>query len=214
MEHSFWFDKWEKNDIGFHQSDYNKLLLKYWADLKLEKGSEVFVPFCGKSKDMLWLNKQRHKILGNEISKIAVDAFFQENHLEVATDFDKEFSISKNKDFQIRVGDFFSLTPSHTKQVKGVYDRASLFALPSNLRKEYANHMKKLLKKDCVILLITLEYEKNLIKPPPFDIQAKEVFELYSSWCKIKKLETLPAVIKGNNGYETAYRLDVKNSKI
>ena len=214
MEHSFWFEKWEKNDIGFHQFDYNRLLVKYWASLGLEKGSEVFVPFCGKSKDMLWLNKQGHKILGNEISKVAVESFFEENNLEVETTSDKEFSISKNKDFQILAGDYFTLTPDHTKQVKEVYDRASLVALPSNLREEYANHMKKLLVKDCVILLITLEYEKDLIKPPPFDIPTKEVFDLYGSWCKVTKLETLPAIIKGKNGFETAYRIEVKKPTI
>ena len=81
MEHNYWFEKWEKNDIGFHQSDYNRLLVKYWSSLDLEKGSEIFVPFCGKSKDMLWLKKKRHKVFGNEISQVAVKSFFQENNL-------------------------------------------------------------------------------------------------------------------------------------
>ena len=212
MEHSYWFEKWEKNDIGFNQANYNRLLVKYWLSLELEKGTEVFVPFCGKSKDMLWLKRKGHKVLGNEISKVAIKSFFKENNLVVETDFDRGFSISKNKNFQIMAGDYFSLTPSHTKQVKAVYDRASLVALPSNLREQYVNHMKKLLVKDCIILLITLEYEQDLIKPPPFDIQAKEVYELYGSWCKITKLETLPALIKGKNGFETAYRIEVKKT--
>ena len=211
MEHSYWFKKWESNDIGFHQADYNRLLVKYWPSLNLKKGSEVFVPFCGKSKDMLWLNKQGHKILGSEISKTAVKSFFQENDLDVKTDFDRGFSVSKNKDFQIIAGDYFELTPQHTKQVKAVFDRASLVALSENLREKYVNHIRKLLVKDCVILLITLEYEKDLIKPPPFDVRAKEVYKLYSSWCKVRKLETLPAKIKGKDGFETAYLLEVKN---
>ena len=210
MEHNYWFEKWEKNDIGFHQSDYNRLLVKYWSSLGLEKGSEIFVPFCGKSKDMLWLKRKGHKVLGNEISQVAVKSFFQENNLVVETGFDRAFSISKNKDFQIMVGDYFSLTPIHTKQVKAVYDRASLVALSPNLREQYVNHIKKLLVKDCIILLISLEYEKDLIKAPPFDVKDKEVYKLYGSWSKITKLETLPALIKGKNGYETAYHIKVK----
>ena len=211
MEHSFWFEKWAKNEIGFHQADYNRLLVKYWLSLGLEKGSEVFVPFCGKSKDMLWLKEQGHKVLGNEISKVAVKFFFQENNLAVETDFDRGFSISKNKDFQIIAGDYFLLTPAHTNQVRAVFDRASLVALPPNLREQYVNHIRKLLVKDCIILLITLEYEKDLIESPPFDIQAKEIYELYGSWCKVTKLETLPANIKGKDGFETAYRIELKN---
>ena len=210
MEHSYWFEKWEKNDIGFHQEIYNRLLLKYWPSLGLE-GSVVFVPFCGKSKDMLWLNKQGHKILGNEISKIAVKSFFQENNLEVETDFDNFFLISKNKDFQVMAGNYFALTSTYTKQVKAVYDRASLVALPPNLREQYVNQMKKLLVKDCVILLISLEYKKDLIEPPPFNVQDKEIYELYGSWSKVIKLETLPANIKGKDGFETAYRIEVKS---
>ena len=232
MEHSFWFEKWENNEIGFHQSDFNRLLIKYWSSLALEKGSTVFVPFCGKSKDMLWLNKQGHKILGSELSKTAVKSFFQENNLSAENDLennlsaendlnkslsaendlDKNFSISKNKDFQIMVGDYFLLTPNHTRQVKAVYDRASLIALPPQLRKQYVNHMKKLLGKDCIILLITLEYKHGLVKPPPFSVQEKEVYELYSSWSKIIKLETLSAIIKEKEGFETVYRLEVKST--
>lgn len=75
MERDFWLKVWEENEIGFHQDDYNRLMLKYWPSLGLEKGSEVFVPFCGKSKDMLWLKQMGHSVLGNEISELAVNFF-------------------------------------------------------------------------------------------------------------------------------------------
>ncbi|MCY4320954.1 MAG: thiopurine S-methyltransferase [Bdellovibrionaceae bacterium] len=211
MDPNFWLEIWEKNETPFHQFDYNRLLVKYWSSLNLEKGTEIFIPFCGKSKDMLWLKNQGYKILGNELSELATKQFFKENNLDFETDFDKNFSINKSDQIKIMIGDYFSLTPDHTSQVRAVFDRASLIALPSNLRKKYVNQMKNLLVKDCIILLITLEYEKETVTPPPFDVRDKEIYELYGSWSKITKLETLNANIKEKDGFETVYRIEVKN---
>ncbi|MBP9636538.1 MAG: thiopurine S-methyltransferase, partial [Nitrospira sp.] len=44
MEPQFWHDRWTKNEIGFHKSDANPLLVKYFTELALPKGSLVFVP--------------------------------------------------------------------------------------------------------------------------------------------------------------------------
>ncbi|MBH79423.1 MAG: thiopurine S-methyltransferase, partial [Gammaproteobacteria bacterium] len=30
MDGDFWRERWRSNEIGFHQPDYNKWLLKYW----------------------------------------------------------------------------------------------------------------------------------------------------------------------------------------
>ena len=55
MEPQFWHDRWTKNEIGFHKSDANPLLVKYFTELALPKGSLVFVPLCGKTLDISWL---------------------------------------------------------------------------------------------------------------------------------------------------------------
>ena len=39
------------------------------------------MPLCGKSLDLLWLAAQGHRVLGVEISPLAVDAFFAEQDL-------------------------------------------------------------------------------------------------------------------------------------
>lgn len=81
MKPAFWLEKWERNEIGFHQHEINNHLQAYWQHLKLKPGSPVLVPLCGKSSDMLWLCGQGHNVLGVEISAIAVRDFFQENAL-------------------------------------------------------------------------------------------------------------------------------------
>ena len=209
MKPDFWLKKWESNEIGFHQSHYNQLLVKYWSSLGLQGEGEVFVPFCGKSKDMLWLRQEGHEVLGNEISERAVDTFFQENDFSVERVLSDHFCIYKSDHLQILAGDYFALTKSHIHQVKAVFDRASLVALPREWRRKYVNHLRQCLPSQCVILLITLEYEKDLLRPPPFDIYAEEIDELYGPWCEVTHLETHPALIKDQLGYKAAYRLHV-----
>ena len=81
----FWHERWQKKETGFHQPAVNDLLQLYWPRLGLEAGSEVFVPLCGRSLDMVWLADQGHRVIGAELSQIAIDEFFAERGLTPAT---------------------------------------------------------------------------------------------------------------------------------
>ena len=70
MKKDFWLERWEKAEIGFHQDDYNPYLREYWQQLQLARDSLIFVPLCGKSRDMIWLNSQGFPVLGVELSGI------------------------------------------------------------------------------------------------------------------------------------------------
>ena len=76
MKKEYWLDRWKREDIGFHQNIINPYLREHWQKLHLAQNSEVFVPLCGKSRDMLWLHEQGHKVLGVELSHLAAQAFF------------------------------------------------------------------------------------------------------------------------------------------
>ena len=210
MERDFWLSSWNENQIGFHQGNYNRLLRKYWDSLDLQQGSEVLVPLCGKSKDMLWLAQAGHRVLGNELSELAVESFFSENDMEEANALNSTLGIRQFGAFKIVIGDFFDLSADDANNVAAVYDRASLVALPPDVRKKYASHLRSILTSGCQVLLISLEYEKGSIEPPPFTVLPDEVDELFGKWCNIKHLETLPAIIKGKEGFESAYRIELK----
>ncbi len=64
MDKQFWIEKWHANEIGFHQEDVNPYLQTWWDKLQINPGGTVFVPLCGKSRDMLWLLKQGYKVIG------------------------------------------------------------------------------------------------------------------------------------------------------
>jgi thiopurine S-methyltransferase len=87
MEAEYWQSKWIENKIGFHQSEINKRLISYWPDIAANAvPGKVFVPLCGKSKDMLWLHQQGHSVVGVELSALAAEAFFTENNLSSQRD--------------------------------------------------------------------------------------------------------------------------------
>ena len=81
MDPEFWQQRWRDRQIGFHQDKPTPLLLKHWPSLGVPRGARVFVPLCGKSLDLAWFAARGHRVLGVELSQLAVDEFFAEHGL-------------------------------------------------------------------------------------------------------------------------------------
>lgn len=178
MEPSFWHQRWENNKIGFHLGQVNPYLVKYWPELGLHMGSRIFVPLCGKSLDLLWLAEQGHDVIGVEISPIAVRAFFEDNRLKPEVTQEGAFEIWSVDQITILLGDYFELHPTQLGEVEAVYDRASLVALPQEMRADYVEHLNALCP-TVPRLLITLDYDQSCMEGPPFAVSHEEVQELY-----------------------------------
>ena len=188
MDHLFWHDRWQKNAIGFHQEEINPQLQEFWPGLKLPPSSAVFVPLCGKSRDMLWLHERGHEVIGVEISAIAARDFFAENNLMPKVTTRGRFEHWECERLKILVGDFFEMETSHLSEVTGVYDRASLIALPPVMRKRYAEHLATIVPKAAEILLVTLEYPEAQMQGPPFPVSEAEVRQLYEPHYRVAPL--------------------------
>ncbi|HYW93926.1 MAG TPA: thiopurine S-methyltransferase [Gammaproteobacteria bacterium] len=179
MDPRFWRERWLRNQIGFHQDRVNPHLQRYFDRLDLEPGDPVFVPLCGKSLDMLWLAQQGYRVVGAEISEVAVGAFFREQGL--APERQDRGAYVRYRDGAITVlqGDFFHLQAVDLGPVRAVYDRASLIALPPRLREDYAHRMGQLFPSGIRTLLITLEYPQEEMDGPPFSVSDAEVAALF-----------------------------------
>ncbi|HQR51038.1 MAG TPA: thiopurine S-methyltransferase [Methylophilaceae bacterium] len=188
MLHDFWHDRWQNNQIGFHQGEANAWLQQFWPALAVAPGSRVFVPLCGKSSDMLWLRAQSYAIVGVEISRLAVEAFFAENGMPVTVSTQGEFSVYESDGIRLYCGDYFALTAQHLDGVCAVFDRASLIALPPEMRAGYARHMRQLLPPGSQTLLVAFEYPQAEMQGPPFSVQEEEVRALYAAHCDITLL--------------------------
>jgi len=188
MEKDFWLERWERHEIGFHQDEVNPYLRQYWHELQTPNDGTVFVPLCGKSRDMLWLRKHGHPVLGVELSEIAVQAFFGENNFIAQHSTQGKFDSCAADGFRILCGDFFDLSKDDLAQVSAVYDRASLVALPPEMREHYAQHLVDILPSGTKILLITFDYPQQEMSGPPFAVSIAEVEALYRDRAEIRLL--------------------------
>lgn len=189
MHTEFWHDCWRTNRIGFHQAEVNPLLREYWHVLELPAGAPVFVPLCGKSQDLLWLLEQGHRVTGAELSAVAVEAFFAEAQLTPKIDRHLGMQRWQSGDLAIFCGDVFDLTPVHTGELHGCYDRAALVALPAELRQRYAKHLGALLSCGAAELLITMEYPPEEMAGPPFPVGEDEVRALFRDQWRVEPIE-------------------------
>jgi len=191
MKKEFWLERWEREEISFHQNEVNPHLCEFWPELNLARGSTVFVPLCGKSQDMLWLREQGLQVLGVELSAIAVQAFFKENGYIPQQITCGKFDRYEADGIRILCGDFFDLSRDDMANVSAVYDRASLIALPPEMRVRYVRHLVSILPRAIQILLITVDYPQPEMLGPPFSVSSGEVEALYREYAEVHLLAHL-----------------------
>ena len=192
MNPDFWHQRWHDNQIGFHQAAPTPLLLKHWPSLDVPAGAKVFVPLAGKSLDMPWFAAQGHRVLGVELSELAVAQFFAENGLRPEirdTHYGRHYEAGG---IELSLGDAFGLDADLLRDCDAVFDRAALIALPPELRRRYANELYAKLPAGCRGLLITLEYPQAERDGPPFSVPGNEVRALYGRDWDIDLLERRP----------------------
>lgn len=192
MEHTFWHNKWEINQVGFHL-DYVHPLLKRNLELfqvsgVLKNPGKIFIPLCGKTLDIEFLLSQGHDVIAVELSEIAVKEVFSQLELSPVVRVWQEGKMYQSEKLTIYVGDYFSLTQKEIGNISFVYDRAALIALPKKIRLDYAQHMAKITQY-APQLLITLDYDQSIAGGPPFAVSSEEVEALYGGTYPIQLIE-------------------------
>lgn len=189
MDPEFWHERWEKDEIGFHQPEVNPHLRKFIDRLGAKAGAAILVPLCGKSLDMLWLSQEGFSVFGIEISEVAARDFFVENGLDYERVVRGGRLFYRHDRITICCADFFALDAQEVPAVDAVYDRASLIALPPDMRPAYAEHLAGLITGGTPSLLVTLEYPQEEMRGPPFSVRSGEVEQLFGSHFLIEHLD-------------------------
>lgn len=180
MELDFWTQRWEQGLTAWNQASVHPTLIERWDDAGVAPGSDVFVPLCGSSIDMAWLADRGHRVIGCELSEIGVRQFFDTVDLAPSTTTVGESVLFEAGPYRLWCGDLFALPGDAIAQVGGVYDRASLIALPDELRRRYAEFMAARVPVDATTLLLTFVYDEREMDGPPFSVDIDEVRRLYS----------------------------------
>ncbi len=191
MESTFWHERWQTGVIPFHEGMLNQMLGRWFERLELKTGEQVFVPLCGKAFDMRWLLERGQRVLGVELSDIAVRDFFKENNIPLTQHSSDLFESFQGADIEILCGDLFDLSATDLANVRCVYDRASLVALPQPDRQRYAEHLCQNLPIGASMLLVSFEYDATRMNGPPFSVTEAEVRSLYEDRFTVQHLETV-----------------------
>jgi thiopurine S-methyltransferase len=178
MDPDFWHQKWESNVIGFHISEPNPLLVSHFKALSIKAGSRVFLPLCGKTLDISWLLTNGYRVAGAELSEIAVNQLFEELGIKPNKTDLVDLTRYSAENIDIFVGDIFHLSSKELGAVDAIYDRGAFVALPKQMRERYAAHLNYITN-SAPQLLISFEYNQELLPGPPFAISNKELTQQY-----------------------------------
>jgi len=189
MEAEFWLERWREGRTHFHQQRVEPLLQKYWPTLRVPAGARVLVPLCGKSLDMVWLAQQGLRVLGVELSRLAVEQFFDENGLAPRARETAGGTRYTAGDIEVFCGDIFDLDAAALRECQAVYDRAALVALPADMRHRYVRHVYGSLAPGYRGQLIVLDYPQEQMDGPPFSVDDGEIHALYAGHSRAVEID-------------------------
>ncbi len=210
MEASFWHNRWQTNQTGWHESTVNPLLIAHFPSLNLPSGRRVFVPLCGKSLDLGWLLSQGYAVVGAELSELAVTQLFAELGIASSISAVGKHKLFRGEKIDIFVGDLFDLSREILGPVNAVYDRAALVALPEAMRVQYTAHLKAFTA-FAPQLVIGYEYDQTKAPGPPFSVTPDELHRHYRDDYTLTPLVRIdvPGGLKGKcPATEHIWRLD------
>ncbi len=190
-----WLERWREGRIGWHEPAGNSTLRKHWT----AAGRRVIVPLCGKAIDLVWLERQSNEVVGVELSDLAVRAFFEENGISYSV-HDAKLPAFTAADRQITIicGDYFAFTAD---SFDAYFDRGALVALPPDLRPAYAAHTRSLLTAGAEIMIITLEYDQDVVDGPPYAVDADE---LLTYWPELRRVDAYEDLENGPPKFRAA----------
>ncbi len=198
MKSDFWHERWQNGEIAFHEVEGNAFLKQHLKVLGLSAGSRVFVPLCGKTRDIAWLLAKGYRVVGVELSRVAIEQLFEELGVTPEIETRDSLMLYRAPDIEIWVGDFFELNAGMMRSVDAVYDRAALVALPDEMRMRYAWHLVTL-SDAAPQLLVAFDYDQSKLDGPPFSVNEPMIRDCYADTYSLRLLEqaAVPGGLKG-----------------
>lgn len=190
-DNGLWEQYWREQRTDLNQQGVNPLLAHWWPSLHLPKGSRVLVPLCGKTQDMLWLVGKGYRVIGIELSPLAIRTFFDENDLGATKRRQGDLTRWGHGNLSILCGDVFAVTAADLGPIDAVYDHAALTAFPPDLRRSYVAHLRMITPQAQQLLVLTVEDAAPDDAPGQIQLVAQEIRTLYADQFAIELAEVL-----------------------
>ena len=184
----FWHERWRANEISFHQPEPNALLVRNLSALRLPDGARIFLPLCGKTRDIHWLLAEGYEVVGIELSPLAVEQLFAELAMSPRISAHGALQCYEGRRLVIYLGNLFDLDREMLGAVDAIYDRAALVALPPSTRERYARHLAAVTA-TAPQLLVCYDYDQTCMDGPPFSVTEAEVRRHYGARYRLTRLE-------------------------
>nr|XP_025968572.1 thiopurine S-methyltransferase isoform X2 [Dromaius novaehollandiae] len=162
----------------------------------------------------LWLADMGHRVVGVEISEKALKEFFTQNGLPyreepVPGTVGAKVLQSVSGNISLYCCSIYDLSSAIVGKFDGVWDRGALVAVNPCDRQCYASLMISLMEKSSSYLLVTVLYDPNKHKGPPFYVPESEVKSLFGNQCEIKCLQKANEFTDAHREWGLDYFLEV-----
>ncbi|XP_067936868.1 uncharacterized protein [Watersipora subatra] len=193
-----WRALWTKNVTPWHEEGGNELLWKHFGKIMSENFSErkpedlkVFVPLCGKAKDMYLFYKMGFTVVGVEFSSEAISEFFKDNEIATSEADGTSFTTSSDEKLIIGQGDIYSFTSDKLPFPKYdiIWDRGSFEAINKEDREKYVQQMVDLFAPDGTYLIYTNDYNDSEYSGPPMRFNMADM-QSYFGAMSVEAVET------------------------
>lgn len=194
VDRTFWEERWNLGQIGFHEGAPNDLLRRHVGALG---AGRVYVPLCGKTRDLHYLRDQGFEVTGVELVSSAIAQLFAELGPEApVVDALPPFRRHRAGGLTVLEGDAFALTPAHLGgEVDAVFDRAALVAVDPSTREAYVARLAAALRPGGRVLLVTFDYDQAKLPGPPWAVSPEVVRALCEGAFEVELLEERRAAV-------------------
>lgn len=169
----FWIEYWQSNAITWQNPEVSPWLREVCDEfLGSNQKLTVFVPLCGKSRDMTYLLSLGMEVVGADCSGICCTDFFHENNIpgyeRLVIDSDITLHRSNVVPLRLYQGDIFALDLEIVGPIDRVLDRAALVALhPTSVESRYLPLITTLLVPETGKVLLASVSELPAPTAPP-----------------------------------------------
>lgn len=200
MDKDEWVNAWNEGRTNFHRNGPHEFLVQYYDQVNLPENSNILVPMCGKSHDLIWLKEKGHNVFGVEIVNRPCQEFWSDHKLEFQERSIESAQVYEGDRITIINDDFFNFPrESIPEKIDFIFDRAALVALPEEMRKVHYSRIKELSSPGTKILLDSFEYDRQFETRAPYSVSDAEVKAAYSWVSDFQTLLTEVREMKGNH---------------